>query len=168
MLDEAFRHIEEKTADNSWLLIGECGLDRLCTTPYAIQRAAFEAQIALSEQWCRPLVLHCVRALDDVLQLKRKTIQPWIWHGFRGKPEQLRQLLNRGFYVSFGFRFNEESLRSCPLNRLFLETDDEPRPVHELYHTVASLLGITEEHLIEQLWINVHSLFSSSTHGFQQ
>ena len=139
-------------------LIGECGLDRLCATPYDLQLAAFEAQIALSEELCRPIILHCVRALDDVLRLKRGTTQPWIWHGFRGKPQQLQQLLDHGFYVSFGFRHHADSLRACPSDRLFLETDDTPAPIAPLYATAAGLRATTEDELREQLWDNVNAL----------
>lgn len=143
-------------------LIGECGLDRLCATPYDLQLAAFEAQIALSEELCRPIILHCVRALDDVLRLKRGTTQPWIWHGFRGKPQQLQQLLDHGFYVSFGFRHNADSLRFCPPNRFFLETDDTLAPIASLYNTASSLHATTPQALNEQLWENVNALFQSN------
>lgn len=140
-------------------LIGECGLDRVCTTPYDRQLSAFEAQIALSEQWQRPLVLHCVRAFDDVLRLKRGTHQPWIYHGFRGKPQQLEQLLAHGFYVSFGFQHHAESLRICPAERLFLETDDRPEPIAPLYEQVAQHRKTTTAALREQLWHNVERIF---------
>ncbi len=149
----------DRQGGGSLSLIGECGLDRLCATPYDLQLAAFEAQIALSEELCRPIILHCVRALDDVLRLKRGTTQPWIWHGFRGKPQQLQQLLDHGFYVSFGFRHHAESLRACPSDRLFLETDDTPAPIAPLYATAAGLRATTEDELREQLWDNVNALF---------
>ncbi|MBO4800642.1 MAG: TatD family hydrolase [Bacteroidaceae bacterium] len=150
--------LENRLQENPTLFVGECGLDRLCDTPYDRQQAAFEAQITLSERYERPLVLHCVKSLDDVLRLKHGTRQPWIWHGFRGKPQQLRQLLQHDFYISFGFRHNPESLKACPLNRLFLETDDDPRPIASLYSTVAQLLSITPENLNAQLWKNLHQL----------
>ena len=138
-----------------FFLIGECGLDRLCASSYDLQLAAFKEQIALSEQLQHPLILHCVRALDDVLRLKRGTRQPWIWHGFRGKPQQLQQLLEHGFYVSFGFRHNAESLRACPADRLFLETDDDPRPIRLLYATAAALRQTTPEALAAQIQENL-------------
>ena len=138
--------------------VGECGLDKVCQTPYTLQLEAFEAQIALSERLCRPLILHCVRATDDVLRLKRGTRQVWIWHGFRGKPEQLQQLLEHGFYISFGIRFNEVSLASCPLDRLFLETDDAPQPIVPLYEAVARRRSLSVEALREQMWTNLRAV----------
>lgn len=136
-------------------LVGECGLDRLCATPYPLQLAAFEAQIRLSERLELPLILHCVRAVDDVLRFRRAAAQPWIFHGFRGKPQQLRQLLDHGFYISFGFRYNPDSLRACPSDRLFLETDDTPQPIAPLYAAAAQLRGTSPQALCEQLWQNL-------------
>lgn len=148
--------------DGHPVLIGECGLDRLCETPYELQLKAFQAQIQLSERLELPLVLHCVRALDDALRLKRGTRQPWIFHGFRGKPQQLQQLLDHGFYISFGFRHNTESLRACPSDRLFLETDDSPEPIASLYETAAALRSTTVDALNNQLWQNLKEIIRPS------
>lgn len=148
--------------DGHPVLIGECGLDRLCETPYELQLKAFQAQIQLSERLELPLVLHCVRALDDALRLKRGTRQPWIFHGFRGKPQQLQQLLDHGFYISFGFRHNTESLRACPSDRLFLETDDSPEPIASLYETAADLRSTTVDALNNQLWQNLKEIIRPS------
>lgn len=150
----------EQMLMNRESFVGECGLDRVCDTPYERQLAAFAAQITLSERLQRPLILHCVRALDDVLRLKRAASQTWVFHGFRGKPQQLRQLLDHGFYVSFGFRYNEESLMLCPLDRLFLETDDAPRSIVPLYESVARLHKISVVELQEQLWTNLRSVMN--------
>ena len=150
----------EQMLMNRESFVGECGLDRVCDTPYERQLAAFAAQITLSERLQRPLILHCVRALDDVLRLKRRASQTWVFHGFRGKPQQLRQLLDHGFYVSFGFRYNEESLMLCPLDRLFLETDDAPRSIVPLYESVARLRKISVVELQEQLWTNLRSVMN--------
>lgn len=148
--------------------IGECGLDRQCDTPYDLQLAAFEAQIALSERLRLPLVLHCVKATDDILRLRRGARQPWIWHGFRGKPQQMEQLLRQGIYISFGTRHNDESLLQCPVNSLFLETDDQPMPISTLYQKAAKLRGTTPEALADQLLqnlktISAHANSSAST-----
>lgn len=150
------RHAEQR---GPTALVGECGLDSLCATPYPLQLAAFEAQIQLSERFELPLILHCVRAVDDVLRFRRGTTQPWIFHGFRGKPQQLRQLLDHGFYISFGFRHNTDSLRTCPSDRLFLETDDLPQPIASLYAAAAQLRGTSCLALSEQLWQNAEALF---------
>ena len=92
-----------------------------------VQESVFSEQVALSEQVGKPLIIHCVKALDRLLLLRKelKPKQQWMLHGFRGKPQQLRSLLDAGFFVSFGFQHNEESLRICPIDRRLLETDDD-------------------------------------------
>lgn len=107
--------------------VGECGLDRLCATPYSRQLQAFRAQLVLAREHALPLVLHCVRAWDDVLSLLRAEgpfPSPVVFHGFRGKPQQARQLFSKGYALSFGPRFNAESLRLCPPALRYAETDD--------------------------------------------
>ena len=76
------------------------------------QLEVFKGQIELSEREEKPLIIHCVKAIDGLLRLRRDLHpkMPWMFHGFRGKPQQLRSLLAAGFYVSFGFHYNEESL----------------------------------------------------------
>ena len=160
LLSEAIGPVATIDAEASqpFFFIGECGLDRLCDVPYALQLQAFEAQIALSERLSRPLILHCVRALDDVVRLHRQAVQPWIWHGFRGKPEQLLQLIREGFFISFGWRHNRESLQACPADRLFLETDDGPEAIGPLYRQVSSERDIPVENLASQTWHNLQTL----------
>lgn len=159
-LSEAFASFpsEEPDGHPASFFIGECGLDRLCDAPYTLQLQAFEAQIAFSNRLARPLILHCVRALDDVLRLHHHATQPWIWHGFRGKPELLAQLVRAGFYISFGWRYNPESLLACPAHRLFLETDDGPETIAPLYRQVAVERATTVEALATQTWHNLLTL----------
>ena len=135
------------------LCIGECGLDKACDSPYQQQLEAFRHCILLSEEMQLPLILHCVRAVDDCLRLRTelRCRQPWVWHGFRGKPQQLRQLLAKGFYFSFGFHYNQESLVACPADRLLLETDEDPRPIPQLYQQVAQARGLSEAQLLHQV-----------------
>ncbi|MCD8303156.1 MAG: TatD family hydrolase [Prevotellaceae bacterium] len=143
------------------LAIGECGIDKLCSSPLALQREAFLRCISESQRLRKPLFLHCVRAIDECLALRREAhaTEPWIWHGFRGGATQLHQLLPHGFYFSFGFRFRKEALLACPLPRLLLESDTDPRPVSHLYQRASLLLGISPEALASQMRENYLSLF---------
>lgn len=144
------------------LAIGESGLDRLCDTPYDLQLQVFREEVSLSEQLRKPLFLHCVRAIDDVLRIRRelRALQPWIWHGYRGNAQQLHQLLDHNFYFSFGLKYNTEALLACPLDRLLLETDDNTQhPISELYTEVANLRKISVEELIKQMHSNFRTLF---------
>lgn len=147
--------------DKGIVAIGECGLDKLCHTPFPLQLRAFEHQVRKSEELHLPLILHCVKALDDVLQVRKqlRATQPWIFHGFRGKPQQLSQLLSKDIYPSFGFQYNKSSLLSCPLDKLLLETDDQSLPVSQLYESVAKDLNIPLQTLEEQIYYNINKVY---------
>ncbi len=143
------------------IAIGECGLDKLCGTPYDRQRESFLRCIEESERLGKPLILHCVRSIDDCLALRKQAnaTQPWLWHGYRGNDTQLLQLLPMGFRFSFGFHFNSKALTVCPPDRLLLESDNDPRPVSQLYATVSRTLNTTPEALAAQMWRNYNALF---------
>lgn len=136
-------------------------MDRRWDIPLAEQETAFRQHVQESERTGKPLVIHCVRTLEEILRIRKQMqpSQPWIMHGFRGKPQQLQSLLSAGIYVSFGLHFNRESLTPCPLNRMFLETDDTPAPIAPLYKEVAQIKGIPVENLKQIIWENANKLF---------
>lgn len=138
----------------------EYGMDRRWPTSPEEQEAEFRRRIQESERQGRHLTVHCVRALDDILRIRRETHprMPWMLHGFRGKPQQLRSLLAAGMYVSFGPRHNTDSLLLCPADRLCIETDDTPGPVRRLYEQIARLRGVGCRELQEQMLENAGRL----------
>lgn len=123
--------------------IGEVGLDRRCTTLFDLQMRVLREHIRISEQVCKPLILHCVGAYNELLLLKREEhpTQQWIVHGFRAKPQLAQSLLNEGFALSFGYRFNAESLRLVPRELLYIETDDAPYTIDEVRNRVDAALS---------------------------
>ena len=145
------------------MAIGESGLDKACDTPYDLQLKVFREEVERSEQFRLPLFLHCVRAIDDVLRIRRElhARQPWIWHGYRGNAQQLEQLLKLGaFYFSFGIRYNRQALLACPPDRLLLETDDNAqRPIADHYAQVARLRNTPLDELVRQMHTNFQTLF---------
>ena len=147
------------------LAIGECGLDATRGPSMSLQEEVFLQHIALSERLGKPLIIHCVKALDRLLRLRREQnpTMPWMLHGFRGKPQQLRSLLDAGFHVGFGFRHNAESLRLCPLERLLLESDDEQKPISFLYNKVAAERGMETADLCDEMGKNYQKFFFRDT-----
>lgn len=117
--------------------VGESGLDSVCATPMWLQVKAFVAQIHIAERLQKPLIVHCVRCVQEVVQLRRelRSTVPWIIHGFRGKPALLDMLLKADCYVSFGKFFNVESLKRVPESHILAETDESG----------CSIIGIIEK-----------------------
>lgn len=134
--------------------IGECGLDKLHGPSLDVQMNVMKTHIALAEEVGKPIIVHCVKAFDQLLALRKETeqackrdgheAQPWIVHGFRGKPEQAKQIMAKGLYLSLGHQYNTETLRflfnhACPF---FLETDDLHLSVCHIYEQAARCLGV--------------------------
>lgn len=149
--------------DDVWA-IGECGLDKVHGEPHPlqmeVQMAAFRAQIAIAEEVQKPMLIHCVRAFDELLMLRReleasckredREPQPWVIHGFRGKPEQAKQMMTKGFFLSFGHHCNIETLRwvFTSSRPFYLETDDLHLSVCQIYEQAAHHLGVDVSRLV--------------------
>ncbi|MCM1310020.1 MAG: TatD family hydrolase [Bacteroides sp.] len=118
--------VEHTAADPRVALIGECGIDKLRGQGSIDEQIALTRRHAeLSERLNKPLILHIVRAWEEIIALRKEMNprRPWIIHGFRGKPQLARQLLAAGFDISLGPRYNEETLREIPPERLYRESD---------------------------------------------
>ncbi|MDL2303617.1 TatD family hydrolase, partial [Dysgonomonas sp. OttesenSCG-928-D17] len=111
--------------DDAVLAVGEVGLDKLQGPDMSAQIAVFRQQIELAVGVDKPLIIHCVKAWDELISLYKeyKTSIPWIIHGYRGNPDQTRQLIRLGFKLSVGEYFNPDSLREIPTDSIFCETD---------------------------------------------
>ena len=147
--------------ENRVLAIGEGGLDKCCDTPFDLQEKAFRIQIELAESHQLPLIIHCVKCAAELIRLKKeyRPKSPWIIHGFRGKPQQAADYLRHGFYLSFGEKYAEESLRSVPNDRFFIETDESKVPVDELYRRAASIREVSLSTLEDSVFENINRLF---------
>ena len=143
--------------------LGEAGLDRVCSTPYSTQLYFFREEVRLADRLDLPLIIHLVRAQEDLVRLKKelRPHAPWLIHGFRGKPQQAEQLLRAGFYLSFGRCFHSESLAlAYGEGRAFLETDDVPDLlISSVYSEAAHSLDLSVEELREKLYAQARSLF---------
>lgn len=143
--------------------VGEIGLHRSGDTSWNLQTQWLDFQLEVADRLCKPVVLHCVHAMADLLACRRKypSIPAWMIHGFRGKPQQARQWTAQGFYLSFGPRFNSESLKACPPDRLLLETDaetpgQEPE-ISAVYQQAAAVLSVSLPQLERQVADNVRA-----------
>lgn len=143
------------------LAVGEAGLDKRADAPMGLQVEVFGCQARLAEEAGKPLVIHLVKAADELLKVKRdvRPSSPWIIHGFRGKAALAEEYLRHGFYLSFGEKYQEAALRRVPADRLFIETDESGISVGELYARVAEVRGVSLGELAETVRRNVRELF---------
>lgn len=150
------------------LAIGECGLDKAIKTPLDHQSQIFQQQIQLAKQWHKPLIIHCVRAFNELIQLKQAhpDVKAWIIHGYNAKPSIAKQLIKHGFYLSFGKALlaensnAQQSLLSLPLERLFLETDTaNDISIGAIYAAAAKIAEIDVSTLKQQILANFQRVF---------
>lgn len=152
--EEIFEKISSIATLKEVVAIGECGIDKIKSpASIEVQKEVFKAHALLAEKRQKPLIVHCVKGIDELIALHKeiKPRQAWILHGFRGKPEQAAQLLKEGFYLSFGEKFNADSLAATPLNRLFIESDTSEKDILEIYKTIAEKKGVTTDTLAEEV-----------------
>lgn len=137
----ALQQLELLLADTRIKAIGECGMDRNAQATLKEQEFFFERQVQLSEKFKKPLIIHCVATFNELIVLRNriKPTQNWLIHGFRGKPEMAKQLLNHGFSLSYGAYFNALSVALTPINKLCIETDEAYSDIVDLYKTIAGI-----------------------------
>ncbi len=133
--------------------VGEIGLDYACEVGHEVQTVVFRAQLSLAERLEKPIVLHCVRAFEDVMRIVSEyRLKAVIFHGFIGSIEQAQRAVKQGYFLSFGERTfrspkTTEALRSTPLSHLFVESDESTSPIEEIYEKLAKLRGVKVEEL---------------------
>ena len=168
-LESDLKIIDEKLQLSQCLALGECGLDKRIEIPIALQIEVFEKQIVLAEKYKKPLVLHLVAAFDELIEIKKrlKISVPIIIHGFSKNEKVAKQLIDNGFYLSFGkYLLRNKELESVfkaiPNDNFFLETDTIEETLEEVYTLAAKCKNITIEELKSIINSNFKTVFKSN------
>ena len=169
-IDAELAIIENKLSFENCMAVGECGLDKRIETPIDLQVSVFEKQLQLAEKYKKPVVIHCVAAFQEVMGIKRrlKISVPMIIHGFSKNGELAKQLLDSGFYLSFGkYLLRNPELETVfinvPNDRLFLETDTIEEGIREVYALAAKYKHIELETLKQIITTNFKEIFKTHT-----
>ncbi len=174
--------------------IGECGLDYFRFNddePRAVQivrqKSAFLAQIELSKEVKKPLMIHCRDAFGDFIEFVRPhahDLAPGIVHFFTGTPDDARALLDLGFSFTFGGAITfpprkgksqgdyDEVIAAIPLDRILSETDapyvaplpyrgkrNEPAYVVHAVAKLAALKNVSVDEMKMQIAENARRIF---------
>ncbi len=168
--DEQLDWLTRAAREEKVLLLGECGLDKFQGPDLVHQQFVFEHCLSLAGQLQKPVVIHCVRAYEELFASvqKIKPRVPLIIHGYARKATVLKPLLERGFYLSYGAAILHpnsaaaQSLAQTPLEKLFLESDDKMLPIADLYARAAQIKGMTIQELEIALQNNLNRLLRES------
>lgn len=161
-LEDMLEFLSDEGKRNNVKCIGEAGLDKLKGADLQTQEKVFLAQLRIAEKLKKSLVIHCVRAFNELVAIEKvlKPKIPMIIHGFSRKADLARELINKNFRLSFGASLLEkehvqDAFVATPLDKLFLETDDrEDVTIQEIYQKAAVLKGLDLESIKMSIWEN--------------
>ena len=151
-------------------IVGETGLDYVCEVDRELQKRLFREHLDGAARANKPVVLHVVKAIEDVLNILKDymTIRGVLFHGFIGSWQQAQRCIERGYYLSFGPRSlrspkTREVIAKMPLDQLFCETDAEQDKgdIEQVYSEVAQLRGVSVDDLMESIEKNYNRLINN-------
>ncbi|MBE7645919.1 TatD family hydrolase [Tenacibaculum finnmarkense] len=165
-IEDELIFIKKKLLHKNCYAIGECGLDRLSEVNYTLQIAVFKEQINLSEEFKKPLIIHCVRSFQEIIQIKKelKPRQKWLIHGFHKNSQIATDLIKNGCFLSFGkaLLYSEklqEVFFTIPLDKIFLETDDAKIDIATVYEKASRIKNTSVKKIQENIHQNFNILF---------
>ena len=167
--NEMLHLVEDALEFEHVCFVGECGLDKKIEVDFEEQKRVFRAHAMIAEEFKRPLIIHCVKAYNEIFEIHEK-LHPemaWIMHGYNGSVELTKQMGKRGIFFSFGKSIFDdrsksvESLKCLPMEKIFFETDEYDRDVDKIYEKAALLKNVTLEILKTEIWSNFNRIESS-------
>jgi TatD DNase family protein len=143
------KNLEKQLSYENAIFIGECGLDKLKCSDFKLQQTVFQLQINLAVKHQKPMILHCVRAFDEILAMLKNKVSPdkIIFHGFHKSPEMAFDLTSKGYSISLGKSLFLQSERMKTVfekinpNKMFFETDDSEYTIEEVYQKAVEISG---------------------------
>ena len=174
-----------RTTDVPFIAVGEVGLDYYWSREFEKEQlAAFERQVQWSIEWRLPLMIHCRKAQNEMvnlLQRYRDDLPGGVFHCFTGNEHEAAQLLQfPRFVLGIGgvLTFKKSNLpqvlpATVPLDRIVLETDapymapvphrgqrNESAFTLNVLQRLAECYGVDEQTVAEQTTKNVERLFN--------
>lgn len=179
-IDEYIESIKEKK--DEICAIGEVGLDYSegCKEiDKEKMKNLFSKFIDLSKELNLPLVVHARDAFSDVLQiLKEKEAEKVCLHCFSGSEGNLKEAINRGYYISFATNIcytkkHPRLAQKTPFQKILLETDspwldpdspktltNRPWKIEKSAKVIAKIKGVSEKEILKITEKNARELFN--------
>lgn len=162
--------------------VGECGLDYATAgAQKAQQQQLFAAQLSMAREFNLPIVIHAVRAVEDVIRMIRASgHNRGMVHSYNGSLQQAKRLIDLGFMLSFGGAVThsrakriQSMVAELPLDALLIETDapdqppaqyrqqrNEPAYLVDVWHAISELRTESAEDIAHATTSNARRLFA--------
>jgi TatD DNase family protein len=175
---------QHKSNSQQPIAIGEVGLDYYWSREFEEEQLqAFEEQVRWAVELQLPLMIHCRKAQNEMVNLLKRyadELPGGVFHCFTGNEQEARQLLEFprfvlgiGGVLTFKKSHLPEVLPACvPLHRIVLETDapymspvplrgqrNEPANIVHVIKRLAEAYGVSEQEICRQTNENVKKVF---------
>ncbi len=165
-IEDELIFIKKKLLHKNCYAVGECGLDRLSKINYQLQIKVFKEHIQLSEIYKKPLIIHCVKSFQEIIQIKKELnpSQKWLIHGFHKNNQIALELIKNGCFLSFGKALLysdklQKVFENIPIDKIFLETDDAEIDIIEIYQKASSIKNSNIKKIQEKIHQNFNTIF---------
>ena len=167
--------------------VGEIGIDPNTKGDLGVsmdeQELIFLKQLALANQFKRPVSIHCRSSWDKLISLIDQ-VSPlpsgFMIHCFGGSLEVAQELVKRGAYLSFSGTITRPNntkafkvINNIPKNRILIETDapdllphgldnrlNEPANLLHVLNRASELMNLSAAMIAEQTYINACRFFN--------
>lgn len=179
---EQLTMIEAELATNTYIAVGEIGLDLYWDkTFFEQQKEAFLIQTKWAIKHHLPIAIHCREATMETIKLLKPLVSEeltGVFHCFSGSAETAKEVIEMGFYLGIGgvVTFKnaglEKVLPTVPLDRIVLETDgpylapipfrgkrNESSYLTYIAKRIAEIYGISTEEIAQHTTANATKLF---------
>lgn len=182
VLEQMHRRLEQP--GHPFIAIGEVGLDYYWSREFEHEQLeAFERQVQWSIEYRLPLMIHCRKGQNEMVNMMRRyknELPGGVFHCFTGNEKEAAELLQfDNFVLGIGgvLTFKKSHLpetlpAAVPLGRIVLETDSPymaPVPMrgkrnesaYTLYvlKRLAECYGVTEQEVADTTTANVYRVF---------
>ncbi|MEI7421755.1 MAG: TatD family hydrolase [Prolixibacteraceae bacterium] len=163
-VDDLSKRLNQCLQSPDLFAIGETGLDKVCKTALNLQLDIFECQLKIASENNLPVIIHCVRAWEELIEISGNYHSTKILHGYQGGVQLTERLLKKGFCFSIGKAILnsgsaiQSSIHLIPKTSLFCETDTSVVSIKEIYEKICAILKLHEEDLRKTIFENYKKL----------
>lgn len=164
-----FKELKDLISKNKNIVaIGEIGLDKTISIDIEQQLKVFKKQIEISIELNLPIIIHSVRAVNQIIKIKleSKSTKPWLYHDFNKNDIIANKLIENNFFLSFGKSFlNNNSkaistLKKINTNKILFENDNSKILIIDVYNKASKILNIEINKLISTINFNFNIFYN--------
>ena len=166
---------KELAKSDKVVAIGEIGLDYY-TKKEVKQKELFLEQFDLAKELNLPVIFHCRKAHDDLLEILKNNQIRGVIHCFTGKWRQANEYLDMGYYLGINgiiYKLDlREVIEKTPIEKILIETDcpylappqagterNEPIFMKYIVQNIAKIKNIDFQKVAETTTANAKNLF---------